>query len=217
MPTSKQVRARQQRQMERVAEARVIRARKMRRNRIIWGSIAGVALLGLIAAAAGIQMNSDDGKVNAAPPTTEAQTTTTLRAAPKNCTALKDKLPAGAPEFPLAAGAAPTKLVTKDITVGTGAEVTKTSKAKIDYIGVNCSGQIFDSSYNEGRQPFDADMKGGVIDGWLQGIPGMKAGGVRILSIPPALAYGAAGPPTPDPKIPPNEPLFFLVKVNSVS
>jgi peptidylprolyl isomerase len=212
MPPSKQVRARQQRQMARVAEAHVARERARRRNRIIWGSIAGVGILVLIGAAIVVQGNSDNSKVNAAPPTTEAQPTTTLRATPKNCTGLKDKLPAGAPEFPLAAGAAPTKLVTKDVTVGNGAEVTKTSKAKVDYIGVNCSGQIFDTSF--GKQPFEVSMTGGVIDGWLQGIPGMKAGGVRILSIPPELAYKAAGSGD---KIPPNEPLFFLVKVNSVS
>jgi peptidylprolyl isomerase len=117
--------------------------------------------------------------------------------------------------MPLEAGPAPTKLVTKDLTVGTGAEVTDTSKAKIAYVGVNCSGKIFDSSFREGGKPFDLDIPGkNSIEGWVLGVPGMKVGGVRLLSIPPDLAYG---PTARSELIPANEPLFFVVKVENVS
>jgi hypothetical protein len=213
--------------MDKVATAHIARERKKRRNRIVWGIVAAVVVLVLVGAGAAVQSSSDDS-VNVAPPTTEARssttvgetttsgptTPTTLRAVPTSCTGLTDTPPEGSFEVPLEAGPAPTKLETKDITVGDGAEVTKTSKANVDYVGVNCSGKIFDSSFKEGGRPYDADMTGGVIEGWLQGIPGMKAGGVRVLSIPPELAYGATGSGE---LIPPNEPLFFVVRVNSVS
>jgi peptidylprolyl isomerase len=211
VPTSKQARARQQRQMEKVAIAHAERERKKHRQRIVWGVISAVVVVVLVIGAAFAQSKSDDS-VSAAPPTTEPTTPTTLRATPASCTALTDKLPEGAPAMPLEAGPAPTKLVKKDITVGTGAEVTKTSKANVDYVGVNCSGKIFDTSF--GKKAFDVDMAGGVIEGWLQGLQGMKAGGVRMLSIPSELAYGATGSGE---LIPPNEPLFFLVRANSVS
>ena len=201
--------------MEKVAVAHAARERSRRRNRIIWSVIAAVAVVTLVVSGIVVQSNSDDS-VNAAPPTTEAHAPTTIRATPTKCTGLKDPLPTGAPAMPLAAGAAPTKLVTKDLTVGTGAEVTNTSKAKIDYIGVNCSGKIFDSSFKEGGSAIDADMgaAGSLIQGWLDGIPGMKVGGVRLLSIPPSLAYKDQARSE---LIPANEPLFFLVRVNSVS
>lgn len=211
--------------MEKVAVAHVARERARRRNRIIWTAIAAVVVVTLTIGGLLVQSNTPDN-VNVAPPTTEATTpptspppttagpSTTVRAAPTSCTGLTDPLPEGAPAMPLVAGPAPTELATKDLTVGEGAEVTKTSKANIDYVGVNCSGKIFDTSFKEGAQPFDADMTGGVIEGWLQGIPGMKEGGVRLLSIPPGLAYKDQARSE---LIPANEPLFFLVRVNSVS
>jgi hypothetical protein len=200
--------------MDKVAIAHAERERKKRRQRIVWSVISAVVIVVLVIGAAIAQSNSD-GSVSAAPPTTERTTPTTVRAVPTSCTALKDKLPAGAPAMPLEAGPAPTKLVTKDLTVGTGAEVTKTSKVKVDYVGVNCSGKIFDTSFKEGASAFEVNIpEGGVIEGWLQGLPGMKVGGVRLLSIPPDLAYG---PDERSELIPANEPLFFLVRANSVS
>jgi peptidylprolyl isomerase len=200
--------------MEKVAVAHAARERKKRRQRIVWSVVATAVVVVLVIGAAFAQANSDD-PVNAAPPTTEATTPTTLRATPTSCTGLKDPLPEGAFAVPVEAGPAPTKLVTKDITVGTGTEVTKTSKVTVDYVGVNCSGKIFDSSFNEGGKPYEVDIaEGGVIQGWLDGLPGMKAGGVRLLAIPPELAYKDVGSGE---LIPPNEPLFFVVRANSVS
>ncbi len=126
---------------------------------------------------------------------------------------MKGTLPKGAPAVPIIPGPPPTTLTTHDIKVGTGATVAKDAKVTVNYIGVSCStGEIFDSSWSR-NQPFQADLSGGVIEGWQQGIPGMKVGGERELIIPPSLGYGAEGSP---PTIAPNETLIFVVDVVSV-
>jgi peptidylprolyl isomerase len=104
---------------------------------------------------------------------------------------------------------APTKLVTKDLIVGTGAEAKAGAMVTVNYVGVLYkTGKVFNASW-ETKEPFSFTLgKGQVIKGWEEGIPGMKVGGRRELIIPAELAYGAHGSP---PKIPPNEPLVFVV------
>ena len=64
---------------------------------------------------------------------------------------------------------------------------------------------------NVGGDPFKFTLgAGNVIKGWDQGLVGMKEGETQTLTIPPELAYGAAGSP---PKIPPNATLTFEVKL----
>lgn len=129
----------------------------------------------------------------------------------KPCVAVSDPLPTGAPAVPVPTGPPPTTLVKKDLQVGTGAVVTTTQTLSVDYIGVSCStGKIFDSSYKTG-QPYSTTLEQ-VIQGWKQGIAGMKVGGTRLLGIPPALAYGSTGSP---PDIAPDETLWFVVHVIS--
>jgi hypothetical protein len=125
----------------------------------------------------------------------------------KPCVAVTGTPPAGAPAVPVREGPPPTQLVTQDLQPGTGAEVTPGATVTVDYIGVACStGVIFDSSYSRGRPaPFQLDQ---VIPGWGQGLAGMKVGGVRLLGIPPDLAYGEQGAP---PDIAPGETLWFVV------
>lgn len=131
----------------------------------------------------------------------------------KPCVAVADPLPAGAPAVPVDVGPAPTTLITKDLNKGTGTDVVATSTVTVDYIGVACStGKIFDSSYSRG-QPATFPLSG-VIAGWSQGLLGMKAGGVRLLGIPSDLAYGPQGQ---GPDIGPNEALWFVVNVKSVT
>ena len=121
------------------------------------------------------------------------------------------RAPKGAPAVPVQTGPPPTKLVIKDLKVGTGAVVKASQTLTVDYIGVSCStGKIFDSSYATG-QPATFPLSG-VIPGWQQGIPGMKVGGERLLGIPPALAYGKDGRA---PSIAPDETLWFVVHVLS--
>lgn len=110
-------------------------------------------------------------------------------------------------------GPPPSKLVTKDIITGTGAEAKTGSAVAVNYVGaLYHSGKVFDASWKR-NEPFTFTLgKGQVIPGWEQGVVGMKVGGRRELIIPAALGYGAKGSP---PTIPPNEPLIFIVDLLS--
>jgi peptidylprolyl isomerase len=105
-----------------------------------------------------------------------------------------------------------TALTISDITVGTGAEVKPGATVTAHYIGVGgISGKTFDSSWKNG-QPAQFPLAN-VIQGWQDGIPGMKVGGRRLLVIPGAQAYGA-NPPSGS-GILANEPLVFVVDIVS--
>jgi peptidylprolyl isomerase len=113
------------------------------------------------------------------------------------------------PQVTPPAGAAPSKLVVKDILTGTGAEAKAGQSVTVNYVGVLFhGGKLFDASWKR-SEPFTFTLGAGkVIPGWDQGVPGMKVGGRRELIIPAALAYGAKGSP---PTIPANAPLVFVV------
>jgi peptidylprolyl isomerase len=113
------------------------------------------------------------------------------------------------PGIPTPKGDPPTTLQSKDIVVGKGKAAKKGDKVTVQYVGVAWStGEQFDASWDNGS-PFDFTLgKGQVIKGWDQGVPGMKVGGRRELTIPPDLAYGAQGSP---PSIGPNETLVFVI------
>jgi peptidylprolyl isomerase len=110
-------------------------------------------------------------------------------------------------------GPPPSKLVTKEIITGTGAEAKTGSAVAVNYVGaLYKTGKVFDASWKR-NEPFTFTLgKGQVIPGWEQGIVGMKVGGRRELIIPSALGYGAKGSP---PSIPPNETLIFIVDLLS--
>jgi peptidylprolyl isomerase len=97
-----------------------------------------------------------------------------------------------APEFDFPEGPAPTELVIQDIVVGEGDEAAPGQKVTVHYAGVEYeTGEQFDSSWDRGES-IEFPLRG-LIAGWQEGIPGMKVGGRRKLTIPPELAYGAAG------------------------
>jgi peptidylprolyl isomerase len=106
-------------------------------------------------------------------------------------------------------GSAPSDLVVEDITVGDGPEARAGQTATVHYVGVSHStGKEFDASWNRG-QPFSFALGGGqVIQGWDQGVVGMKIGGRRKLVIPPHLGYGERGAGG---VIAPGETLVFVV------
>lgn len=105
------------------------------------------------------------------------------------------------------------KLIIQDLKVGTGAEAKTGNIVSVNYIGTLLDGTKFDSSYDRG-QPFLFTLgQRQVIQGWEQGILGMKVGGKRKLIIPPPLAYGAKGIPG---FIPPNAFLAFEVEMLEV-
>lgn len=99
-----------------------------------------------------------------------------------------------------------------DLKEGTGDAVKQGDTITAHYTGaIAKDGLIFESSKDSG-EPATFPLSN-VIQGWQQGVPGMKVGGIRRLVIPAALAYGERGSP---PKIGPNEPLVFdieLVKI----
>jgi peptidylprolyl isomerase len=75
------------------------------------------------------------------------------------------------------------------------------------------SGKEFDASYNRG-EPFAFPLGGGqVIQGWDEGVAGMRVGGRRRLTIPPRWGYGARGAGG---VIKPNETLVFMVDLLGV-
>jgi peptidylprolyl isomerase len=111
-------------------------------------------------------------------------------------------------------GPAPKDLVVKDLEEGTGPVAKAGEEVTVQYVGVNYkSGKEFDASWDRG-EPFTFELGTNVvIQGWEQGVEGMKVGGRRELVIPPELGYGPAGSP---PTIPPNETLVFVVDLLEV-
>ncbi len=101
-----------------------------------------------------------------------------------------------------------------NLVVGTGAEAKNGETVTVNYVGTLMNGTKFDSSYDR-KQPFSFLLGAGqVIKGWDYGVLGMKVGGKRELTIPPELAYGAAGAGS---VIPANATLHFVVELLSVS
>ncbi|MFO0666395.1 MAG: FKBP-type peptidyl-prolyl cis-trans isomerase [Polyangiaceae bacterium] len=99
----------------------------------------------------------------------------------------------------------------KDVVVGKGEVAKAGDTVKMQYTGTLTDGKEFDSSRKPGRTPFEVRLgMGHVIKGWDQGIPGMRVGGKRILTIPYPLAYGEMGRP---PVIPPKATLVFDVEL----
>lgn len=93
-------------------------------------------------------------------------------------------------DFPT--GEPPTELVIRDVVVGEGAEAVAGDTVTVHYVGVDfATGEEFDSSWARGES-ISFPLRG-LIQGWQDGIPGMRVGGRRELVIPPRLAYGEAG------------------------
>ncbi len=100
-----------------------------------------------------------------------------------------------------------------DLKQGTGAEAKAGHSVTVHYVGTLTNGAKFDSSRDRG-QGFTFKLGAGqVIQGWDQGVAGMKVGGIRKLTIPPELGYGARGFP---PVIPANSTLVFEVELLDV-
>ena len=115
------------------------------------------------------------------------------------------------PLITLPGGEPPAELQTKDLVVGSGAEVVATSTLTVNYSLVTWSDEnAVESSFSSAPATFPLS---GVISGWQEGLVGAREGGRRLLVIPPDQGYGAtgAGP------IKPNETLVFVVDIIKVS
>lgn len=118
------------------------------------------------------------------------------------------------PTVTVPAGDPPAELLVEDLVVGDGPEATSGVTVNVDYVGVSWStGNEFDASWNRGQVLSFSLGAGMVISGWDQGVAGMKVGGRRKLTIPPAMGYGARGAGG---VIAPNETLIFVVDLRSI-
>jgi len=166
--------------------------------------IAGCGSGGSSTITVGNENKSDEALASANAPTTSTSTSTTAAAKTPTSGPLSKE-----PHVTPPSGAPPSKLETKDIITGTGAEAKTGDAVSVNYVGaLYHGGKVFDASWKR-NEPFQFTLgKGQVIPGWEQGVVGMKVGGRRELIIPASLAYGAKGSP---PAIPPNAPLVFVV------
>lgn len=108
----------------------------------------------------------------------------------------------------------PAELTIIDDVVGEGPEATAGHDVTVHYVGVSWStGRQFDASWDR-MEPFRFGLGAGqVIQGWDQGVAGMRVGGRRTLQIPPDMGYGARGAGG---VIGPNETLVFVVDLLAV-
>jgi FKBP-type peptidyl-prolyl cis-trans isomerase FkpA len=105
-------------------------------------------------------------------------------------------------------------LTIDDVIIGDGAAAAAGQQVKVHYTGWLTDGTKFDSSKDR-NDPFVFPLGAGrVIKGWDEGVQGMKIGGKRKLTIPPALGYGARGAGG---VIPPNATLVFEVELLGLS
>jgi FKBP-type peptidyl-prolyl cis-trans isomerase len=105
-------------------------------------------------------------------------------------------------------------MLKEDLIVGTGASAEAGKELVVHYVGRLADGTQFDSSRAR-DEPLDFPLGAGhMIQGWEQGLPGMRVGGKRRLVIPPGLAYGDQGLAG---VIPPDATLVFEVELLEVT
>lgn len=209
MGTEKRERQKANRQQRLIEEARVERSGKIKRNIVRWtlAAIAAVAAVVVIAWVGGAFDSDDEATETTPPPVDPAPTETTP---PGGTTAADPET--GKPSVQLPEEI-PTELVVTDIEVGEGDPAENGDTLAVHYVGVrSVNGEEFDSNF--GGTPFELTLgAGGVIDGWDQGLVGVREGGVRQLDIPADLAYGDQARGT----IQPGDALSFVVEVVAIT
>ena len=118
-------------------------------------------------------------------------------------------------DFSAAPAKAPTELKVIPLIEGEGAKVKQGDNLTVDYFGAvwGKGEKPFDESYTREPAMFQLS-KGSLIDGWVQGLVGVKAGSRVMLVIPPELGYGAQGSGE---DIPPDSTLVFVIDVLGVN
>ncbi len=167
------------------------------------GAVAAVSVLVLTGAACGSDDSTDDTTTTEAAADAGSDTGSSAEALAN----LEEIEARGKPE--MSPAPIPETLVITDDVEGTGAEVQAGDAVTVHYVGVAAtSGEEFDSSWERGEPiTFGLDQ---VIQGWGEGLVGMKEGGRRTLVIPAELGYGNSGPA-------PGDALVFTVDLVAVS
>jgi FKBP-type peptidyl-prolyl cis-trans isomerase len=191
----------------------------MTKNRILAAVLAATALLASACGGSSKQSEADKfaqtAEQQAKTLTSAAATSTPTPTATKVTPSAGERSIATKPKIPKQSGPAPKSLKVEDLISGNGPAAKSGDKISVRYVGVLYdNGKEFDSSWKRGKAPFQLTLgQGQVIQGWDQGLVGMKVGGRRRLTIPPDLAYGAQGQP---PTIPANSTLVFDVDLTKI-
>jgi peptidylprolyl isomerase len=224
VPSDKRARQRAGRELRLAEEAKAKKRRKQIRNVIVVAVIAGVIIL-IVFLTSSSSPKKSSATSTTTTTTTTVQTTTTTTVAGSTTTTVPstiaaisaaDLSPAGtagkAPTAVVPAGSPPTQLESADLITGTGA-VAKTGDAlTVQYVlATYSSRKTVQSSWTS--QPFNFTLGQGVIQGWDQGVVGMKAGGRRELIVPPSLGYGSTAQ---GPGIAANDTLVFIIDLVKV-
>ncbi len=209
-PAARQANAARSVEQQRLSrqDVRMQRRAEMRRRRnTVSFSIVLVALIGIVAIA--LAVLQQNGAFN--PPVTKPKPVSILSDFPNQIVAISSIKPA--PKVITTADG----LQYVDLKVGTGATAAANEKVTVNYTGWLTDGTVFYSSLIasfQHQQPasFSLDTNS-VIKGWVEGVPGMKVGGIRRLWLPASLAYGANPPST---TIPANATLVFDIQLVSI-
>jgi FKBP-type peptidyl-prolyl cis-trans isomerase len=192
----------------------------MTKNRILAALLAATALLASACGGGGTKESQADkfaatAEKQAKTLTSAATTSTPAPTATKVTPSAGERDIATKPKIPKQSGSPPKTLKVEDLIAGNGPAAKSGDKISVRYVGVLYdTGKEFDSSWKRGKAPFQVTLgQGNVIQGWDQGLLGMKVGGRRRLTIPPDLAYGPQGQP---PTIPANATLVFDVDLTKI-
>ncbi len=202
-------------------QERLMRLARRRRRQHIWASIIIAAVLLALAGLGFWQYQRIQAQNAASLAAKDATATAAAPIGPACATASSTppvyaSTPKAGPTGPPPATGAPAKnadgLKCLDLKVGSGAEARPGSNVTVEYTGwLQSNGKKFDSSYDRGGQSFSVSPLGQaqVIQGWNEGLVGMKVDGTRRLIIPPSLGYGAQA----NQGIPANSTLIFDITV----
>jgi peptidylprolyl isomerase len=172
-----------------------------------------------VSTAAGVVLAPSGGATSAAATPATSSTTTTSATTSASTSSSNVKLPTAfntEPTIKSPGGTPPTKLVVKNLIVGTGPKLTSPSSTiTIAYVGaLYANGKVFDASWKDEPSTHTiSQAASGFVPGFEQGLLGMRVGGRRELIIPPKLAYGSKA----NGSIPANSTLIFIVDLHSIS
>lgn len=114
----------------------------------------------------------------------------------------------GKPRVRIPSGPLPKDVEIRDIEKGTGATAKLGDEIAVHYVSVAMSNRKETDSSYDARRPFEFKLgETSVVQGWHEGIPGMKVGGRRELIVPPDKAYGTSEHDV----IKPNETLLYVI------